>query len=102
MAPSPNSLEAGFPERADQIRAFKEALGSCGKELILVSGPPLTGKTTVVKEVLSQTGNTVVYVDGRECASERDLFVTAVARLGHANKLRGAISDVVDEMLEGE
>lgn len=99
-----NSIEAAFPERAAQIKAFKAALGSCGKELILVSGPPLTGKTSVVREVLAQIGNPVVYVDGRECASERDLFVTAAAKLGSgsASKLKGSAQDIVDEMLEGE
>lgn len=66
-----------------------------------MTGPAHTGKTTVVSELLARTGNTVIYVDCRECATEREFFVAAFAKFGGLKNARGASYDLVDELLRG-
>lgn len=80
------AVEELFPERRAQSRALHEFLNVRAGEqapapLLFVSGPPLSGKTEVVRAVAACSEAVTVYVDCRECSTPHHLFTSICEQL---------------------
>ena len=79
-------VTAMYPQRASQISQLVRlvhAPGCCEGEvpMVLVNGPPLTGKSTVVRAVLAAARRPAAFVDCRESSMPRDIFASILAQL---------------------
>ena len=95
-----------LPERAAQARTLHRLLSRVPGDtdplpLLFVSGPPLSGKTTVVRGVTRSAGARALYVNCTEAGSGQDVVACLWQQLC---KLTGAAAGrctTVDELLWG-
>ena len=90
--------------QAEQLARL--VLGTTGPDdeapLVLVSGPPLTGKSSVVRAVLKAAERPAVFVDCRESATQRDVVGSLLSQLrALPGERRGKPSDYPADSLEG-
>ena len=105
-----SKISAEWPERSAQVlqlaRYAGEGAGSLEPApLAFVSGPSMSGKSTVVRVVLDACRKPAVFVDCRECCAQADVFsaiLWGLCRLSGAPLAGSGKTGTMAECLEGE
>ncbi|RXW24136.1 hypothetical protein EST38_g1699 [Candolleomyces aberdarensis] len=81
-APDISSQKSAWKERSDAYDSVKTYLTDKPSTIAFMHGPQGSGKTTMLKAVLSEEGRTVLYIDCRELQNQASdsALVTALAR----------------------